>query len=69
MFCDFFFFFKYQATSEANNLASLSEAKDAYVAMMESVCGGDKPYLNEHVLEAEHHRSKERAVDIFASRR
>merc|ERR1712117_455605 len=43
-----------QATSEANNLASLSEAKDTYIAMMESVCGGDKPYINERVLDIEH---------------
>ena len=48
-----------QATSEANNLASLSEAKDVYVAMMESVCGGDRPYINEHVLEIEHCRIRD----------
>ena len=58
-----------KATSEANNLASLSEAKDAYVSLMEEVCGGDKPFINEHVLEVEHCRIKERSLEIFASRR
>jgi len=58
-----------KATSEANNLASLSESKDAYVAMMESVCGGDQPYINEHVLDIEHFRIKDHALDIFSSRR
>jgi hypothetical protein len=45
-----------EATSEANNLASLSESKDYYTHGMESVCGGDKPYINEHVIEIEHLR-------------
>ena len=44
------------ATSEANNLASMSEAKDYYVAQMEGVCGGDKAFVNEHILEIEHLR-------------
>ena len=47
------------ATSEANNLASLSESKDAYIGLMESVCGGEKPYINEHVLDIEHCRIKD----------
>lgn len=48
-----------KATSEANNLASLSESKDLYMNLMESVCGGEKPYLNEHVLDVEHCRIKD----------
>ncbi len=58
-----------QATSEANNLASLSEAKDTYIAMMESVCGGEKPYINERVLDIEHCRIKDQAMEVFGSRR
>lgn len=58
-----------KATSEANNLASLSEAKDTYIALMESVCGGDKPYINEHVLDIEHCRIKDQSLDVFGSRR
>lgn len=58
-----------KATSEANNLASLSESKDAYISQMEAVCGGDKPYINEHVLDIEHCRIKDQALDIFSSRR
>ncbi len=58
-----------KATSEANNLAALSEAKDSYVSMMESVCGGDKPFINEHVLEVEHLRIKDHAMEIFSNRR
>jgi len=58
-----------QATSEANNLASLSEAKDTYIAMMESVCGGDKPYINERVLDIEHCKMRDQAMEVFGSRR
>ena len=58
-----------QATSEANNLASLAEAKDAYMSMMEAVCGGEKPYINEHVLDIEHCRIKDHALEVFSSRR
>ena len=43
-----------EATSEANNLASLSEAKETYMRSMEEVCGAERPYINEHVLEIEH---------------
>lgn len=58
-----------EATSEANNLASLSEAKDSYVNGMESVCGGDKPFINDHILEAEHLRIRDSALEIFSSKR
>ncbi len=57
------------ATSEANNLASLSESRDAYMTQMEAVCGGDKPFINEHVLDIEHFRIKEHAMEVFSSRR
>ena len=45
-----------EATSEANNLASLSESKETYLRGMEEVCGAEKPFVNEHVLEMEHLR-------------
>ena len=58
-----------KATSEANNLASLAEAKDAYITAMESVCGGEKPFINENVLDIEHLRMKDHALDVFSARR
>ena len=39
-----------------NNLASLSESKEIYMRGMEDVCGTEKPYVNEQVLEMEHWR-------------
>ena len=54
-----------EATSEANNLASLSEAKDMYMNGMEGVCGGDKPFINEHILEVEHLRIREAALGNY----
>ena len=45
-----------EATAEANNLASLSESKEIYMRGMEDVCGTEKPYVNEQVLEMEHWR-------------
>lgn len=54
-----------EATSEANNLASLSEAKDLYTNMMEGVCGGDKPFINEHILETEHLRMRDAALGSY----
>ena len=53
------------ATSEANNLSSLSEAKDLYTNMMEGVCGGDKPFINEHILEIEHLRVRDAALGRY----
>ncbi len=58
-----------EATSEANNLASLSEAKETYTRSMEEVCGAEKPYINEHVLEFEHLRSRDSALEVFNGRR
>merc|ERR1719186_1265800 len=41
-----------EVTIEANNLVSLASAKELYMASMESLCGGERPYLNEQVLES-----------------
>ena len=54
-----------EATSEANNLASLSEAKDQYTNLMEDVCGGNKPFINEHILEIEHLRIRDTALGNY----
>merc|ERR1739844_59827 len=58
-----------EATSEANNLASLAEAKETYMRAMEEVCGPERPYINEHVLETEHLRIYDTALEVFNLRR
>ncbi|XP_040576520.1 atlastin [Lepeophtheirus salmonis] len=58
-----------EATSEANNLASLYAAKETYMQLMESVCGGEKPYISDSVLDMEHCRIKDQAMEVFGSRR
>lgn len=58
-----FFFFKFvQATAEANNLAAVAGAKTIYTQLMEEICGGQKPYLSEGHLEAEHLRIRDKAI-------
>lgn len=58
-----------EVTIEANNLVSLASAKELYMASMESLCGGEKPYLNEQVLDLEHQRIVESAMTEFDSRK
>eukprot|EP00096_Caligus_rogercresseyi_P004699 TRINITY_DN1910_c0_g1_i1.p1 TRINITY_DN1910_c0_g1~~TRINITY_DN1910_c0_g1_i1.p1 ORF type:complete len:527 (-),score=169.95 TRINITY_DN1910_c0_g1_i1:378-1958(-) len=58
-----------EATSEANNLASLYTAKETYMTLMEAVCGGEKPFINESILDMEHCRIKDEAIEVFTSRR
>jgi len=58
-----------EVTIEANNLVSLASAKELYMASMESLCGGERPYLNEQVLELEHSRIQEAALTEFDSRK
>jgi len=58
-----------EVTIEANNLVSLASAKELYMASMESLCGGEKPYLNEQVLDLEHNRIVEAALAEFDSRK
>jgi len=58
-----------EVTIEANNLVSLASAKELYMASMESLCGGEKPYLNEQVLDLEHTRTMESALVEFDSRK
>jgi len=56
-------------TIEANNLVSLASAKELYLASMESVCGGDKPYINDQVLDIEHTSIVDKALAEFDSRK
>lgn len=58
-----------EVTIEANNLVSLASAKELYLASMESLCGGEKPYLNDQVLDVEHQRIVEIALSEFDSRK
>lgn len=58
-----------EATAEANNLSAVAAAKEMYTQLMEAACGGDKPFLSSEHLEAEHMRARDRAEDVFKSRR
>jgi len=58
-----------EVTIEANNLVSLASAKELYLASMESVCGGDKPYINDQVLDIEHTAIVDKALAEFDSRK
>ncbi|KAJ2938556.1 hypothetical protein O0L34_g13052 [Tuta absoluta] len=58
-----------QATAEANNLTAVAEAKEVYTTLMEEVCGGAKPYLQTQLLEAEHHRIRDKALHAFHAKR
>lgn len=57
------------ATAEANNLTAVAEAKELYTTLMEEICGGTKPYLQGQLLEAEHHRVRDKALFAFHSKR
>ncbi|UYV83444.1 ATL2, partial [Cordylochernes scorpioides] len=57
----------WQATAEANNLAAVASAKDFYIQSMQKICGGERPYINSRQLEADHHRCKDKAVELFHS--
>ncbi|XP_034535359.1 atlastin-2-like isoform X2 [Notolabrus celidotus] len=56
-----------QATAEANNLAAVAGAKDAYHKSMEQVCGGDKPYISPTELERRHVELRQASVRHFRS--
>ncbi|XP_064623844.1 atlastin-2-like isoform X2 [Lineus longissimus] len=58
-----------QATAEANNLAAVANAKDLYNKEMEKVCGGDRPYMGPELLQREHSRCKNAAVNLFNTTR
>lgn len=58
-----------EATAEANNLSAVAGAKEMYASLMESICGGGKPYLNSNLLDGEHLRVKDKALEHFTGRR
>lgn len=58
-----------QATAEANNLTAVAEAKDLYLQMMETVCGGSKPFLATVHLESEHQHCMNSALRQFQNKR
>lgn len=57
------------ATAEANNLAAVISAKDAYSTMMQGLCGGQKPYLCSSILDNEHDRIKSIAINQFCAKK
>lgn len=54
------------ATAEANNLSAVAAAKETYSTLMDSVCGGNQPYLNLNQLEAQHSEFKRQALSQFS---
>src|SRR5882757_5719891 len=54
-----------EATAEANNLTAVASVKDGYIAAMEEICGGDKPFLNPKTLETKHTDLRREAMDSF----
>lgn len=55
------------ATAEANNLAAKAIAKEFYIHAMEQHCGGDRPYLHPHHLNAANSQIKEESIKKFHS--
>jgi len=58
-----------EVTIEANNLVSLASSKEMYMAKMESLCGGERPYLNDQVIDMEHERILKSSLIEFDSRK
>ncbi|KAL7677747.1 hypothetical protein ACOME3_003984 [Neoechinorhynchus agilis] len=56
-----------QATAEANNLAAKAAAKDLYSRIMESECGGDRPYMHQQHLAECHEKARKQSIDKFNS--
>jgi len=55
------------ATAEANNLAAKAIAKEFYIHAMEQHCGGDRPYLHPHHLNAANTQIKDESIKKFHS--
>lgn len=53
------------ATAEANNLAAKAIAKEFYIHAMEQHCGGDRPYLHPHHLQAANTQIREESLKKF----
>lgn len=49
-------------------ITAAAVAKELYSSTMESICGGNKPFLNSHFLDGEHLRVKDQALEQFTLR-
>lgn len=58
-----------QTTAEANNLSAVASAREVYRQMMDTICGGNRPYLNTNTLDEEHMKSKDMAMEQFVVKR
>lgn len=56
-------------TAEANNLSAVASAREVYRQMMDTICGGNRPYLNTNTLDEEHMKSKDMAMEQFVVKR
>lgn len=50
-------------------MSAVASAREKYNQLMETTCGGLKPYLNSQMLETEHLRHKDKAVTQFKKKR
>lgn len=55
----------FEATSEANNLASLSDAKEFYMKQMEKICGADKSFISQSKLQSRHIKAQHETLLMF----
>lgn len=58
-----------QATAEANNRAALAKSLEEYRRDMETLCGGDAPYLNPRELENRSDIYRNKALTLFNATR
>ncbi|XP_022162415.1 atlastin [Myzus persicae] len=56
-------------TAEANNLSAVASAREVYRQTMDTICGGNRPYLNNNTLDEEHAKSKDMAMEQFIAKR
>lgn len=53
------------ATAEANNLAAVAASRSVYTGKMETVCGGERPYVSPDKLNEAHTRCLEESLTWF----
>jgi len=53
------------ATAEANNLAAVAKAKNAYIRGMEDICGGEMSYMHPDALVKEHEQLFAASLKLF----
>ncbi|CAI6343620.1 unnamed protein product [Macrosiphum euphorbiae] len=59
----------FDTTAEANNLSAVASAREVYRSMMDTICGGNRPYLNSNSLDVEHFKNKDIAIEQFITKR